>query len=55
VYDIEHQTYFGVEGFSGYVTIDSNTNNKVWFSYIMNKKGIQNAPVVIANPGGPGF
>jgi carboxypeptidase C (cathepsin A) len=37
------------------VTIDSNTNNKVWFSYIMNKKGIQNAPVVIANPGGPGF
>jgi pimeloyl-ACP methyl ester carboxylesterase len=55
VYDIEEQEYYGVKGFSGYVTIDQNTNNKVFFSYMMNKKGIKNAPVVIGNPGGPGF
>lgn len=55
IYDIKEQEYFGVKGFTGYVTIDQSTNNKVWFSYIMNKKGIKNAPVIIANPGGPGF
>jgi hypothetical protein len=55
VYDIEEQEYYGVKGFSGYVTIDKNTNNKVFFSYMINKEGKKDAPVVIGNPGGPGM
>jgi hypothetical protein len=55
LYDIEEQEYYGVKGFSGYVTIDRKKNNKVFFSYMINKEGKKDAPVVIGNPGGPGM
>jgi hypothetical protein len=55
LYDIKKQEYYGVKGFSGYVTINRKKNNKVFFSYMINKNGIENAPVVIGNPGGPGM
>ena len=40
---------------TGYVTLESNPSKKIFYSYLKNKNNLTNAPVIIANTGGPGL